>query len=107
LELVSLLKHDVPMVYVSDHLPRMDELEDAKTRSLSPFERKSLARLREGEDLSVDATVNRISMVGALRAAKQCTECHQVKRGELLGAFSYELERQPSLVVRPVAKPES
>jgi hypothetical protein len=30
-------------------------------------------------------------MLGSLRAAKQCLDCHNVQRGELLGAFSYRL----------------
>jgi len=30
---------------------------------------------------------------GAIRAAKQCTSCHECQRGELLGAFSYRFER--------------
>ena len=30
-------------------------------------------------------------MAHALRAAKQCLDCHNVQRGELLGAFSYRL----------------
>ncbi|MGC3971278.1 MAG: hypothetical protein QM775_29230 [Pirellulales bacterium] len=32
LELVSLLKHETPRVYLSEHLPKMDELSSAKTR---------------------------------------------------------------------------
>ena len=34
LELVSLLRHDEPQIYVLDHLPEMDELHDAPTRPL-------------------------------------------------------------------------
>ena len=30
-------------------------------------------------------------MLGSLRAAKPCLDCHNVQRGELLGAFSYRL----------------
>jgi hypothetical protein len=35
LELTSLLKHDTPRVYVSEHLPRMEELSSKRTRSAS------------------------------------------------------------------------
>jgi len=92
LELVSLLKHDTPRVYVSEHLPRMDELNDAPTRPLTPFETDALAKLRRDEDLVVhDPQPGRVLMLGAVRAAKQCLKCHSVERGELLGAFSYEL----------------
>jgi hypothetical protein len=91
LELVSLLKHETPVAYVSKNLPQMDELQDAPTRPLDDFERRALDRLRTEEDLVIDDTVNRIRMVGSLRAGKDCLQCHSVQRGELLGAFSYEL----------------
>jgi hypothetical protein len=96
LELVSLLKHEQPAVYVSDHLPRMDDLKKAQTRPLSEFERKALKSIREGEDLVAEATQNRIHLMGSLRASKQCLECHHAQRGDLLGAFSYELQRDSS-----------
>ena len=91
LELVSLLKHKPPVAYVSEHLPQMDELRDAPTRPLDEFERRAIDQLRSDEDLVIDDAPNRIRMVGSLRAGKDCLECHSVRRGELLGAFSYEL----------------
>jgi hypothetical protein len=42
-------------------------------------------------DFVIDDNDDRIRMVGSLRAGKNCLECHSVRRGELLGAFSYEL----------------
>jgi hypothetical protein len=96
LELVSLLKHDEPAVYVSEHLPRMDELKGAPTRPLTPFEEKALKAMREGDDLVTEASGDRVRMAGSLRAVSQCLDCHGVKRGDLLGAFSYELQRQPA-----------
>jgi hypothetical protein len=95
LELVSLLMHDKPKVYMSDHLPKMTEAVHAKTRDLDGFEQLSLNSLQSGDELVADATLNRIQMVGAIRASKQCLECHDVQRGDLLGAFSYELRRDP------------
>ena len=97
LELVSLLKHEEPVVYLSEHLPRMDELRDAKTRPLSAFEKQALAVLQGTEDLKIESTANRIQMLGSIRAVKQCLSCHSVERGELLGAFSYTLRRDPPL----------
>ncbi len=104
LELVSLLKHDKPAVYLSEHLPRMDELKAAKTRPLNGFEEKSLTALRDGEDLLVDATPNHLTMLGAIRASKGCVDCHYVKHGELLGAFSYTIDRETPIKVAPVAE---
>jgi len=97
LELVSLLKHDEPAVYLSDQLPQMDELADAKTRTLHRFENAALKQLRSGEDVVVRSTLNQIKMLGSLRASKQCMQCHSVKYGELLGAFSYILVRDPQI----------
>jgi len=95
LELVSLLKHEEPAVYLSDHLPRMQDLRDAETRPLDEFEQGALVALRRGEDVREQSTPDRIRMFGAIRAVKQCLKCHSVERGELLGAFSYDLRREP------------
>jgi hypothetical protein len=95
LQLVSLLKHDTPRVYVTENLPRMEEIVTAPTRSLSAFERSGLRALDRGDDLSTDEGPGRIRMLGSLRATKQCLECHNAKRGHLLGALSYELVRDP------------
>lgn len=97
LELVSLLKFDQPAVYVSDHLPRMQDLADAQTRPLTAFEQQGLASLRAGEDLITQVDTNEIQMLGSLRSVKQCLECHAGQRGALLGAFSYRLRRIPPL----------
>lgn len=108
MELVSLLKHAEPRVYLSEHLPRMEELRNAETRPVDEFEQRALQQLRGGEDIVVDQQLNTIRMVGAVRAAKQCLDCHSVRRGELLGAFSYLLDRkQPLPPPKVEAKPVS
>lgn len=102
LELVSLLKYETPRVYVSRHLPKMDELKDAPTRPLNGFEKRGLPKLRHEQDLVVEEGLNRIRMLGSLRAGEDCMQCHLVERGELLGAFSYDLYR-----AEPVEPPEN
>jgi hypothetical protein len=97
IELISLLKHKEPVAYITKHLPRMDDLRKAPTRGLDGFEMTGLKSLREGETLVSDASVNRVYLLGALRASKQCLNCHQVQHGALLGAFSYELWRNPPI----------
>jgi hypothetical protein len=92
LELVSILKHDPPAVYVSENLPRMDELGNAGTRPLDEFEKTALDALYAGQDIKFMQTVHQLRMLGSLRATRQCVKCHEVKRGELLGAFSYRFE---------------
>ncbi|WP_428305883.1 hypothetical protein [Lacipirellula sp.] len=93
IELISLLKFNEPRVYVLDHLPRMDQLssDTIPTRPLNEFEASALQKLQTDEDLVVAENGNQVQMLGSLRAAKQCLDCHNVQRGELLGAFSYQL----------------
>jgi hypothetical protein len=106
-ELVSLLKHEKPMVYLSKNLPQMDELKNAPVRPLDAFEEQSLPALRDGGNLETRADGNRIRMLGAIRAARQCLNCHAVEHGTLLGAFSYELTSEGTSPVRPAAvKPD-
>ncbi len=93
MNLVSLLKSPQPAVYESENVPAMQELVNAKTRPLDKFEAGALKRLRDGEELVTASQTNRILMLGSVRATKRCLECHSVQRGELLGAFSYELIR--------------
>ena len=92
IDLVGLLLHPKPVVYVSDKLPRMEELTAAPTRPLDGFEAKSIDALRKGESLVLHEENAGLRMVGAIRAATQCTACHEVQRGELLAAFSYRFE---------------
>lgn len=105
LDLVSLLKFAEPRVYLSEHLPRMEELRNAETRPVDEFEQRALQQLRDGENIAVDQQLNSIRMVGAVRAAKQCLDCHSARRGELLGAFSYLLDRK-SPIPPPKAAPK-
>ena len=79
LDLVGLLLHKEPVAYVSANLPRMDELKKAPTRPLDRFETSALEKSAN------------LRMLGAIRSAKQCVECHGGRRGDLLGAFSYTL----------------
>ena len=91
LELVSLLRHEEPCVYVAESLPQMDELADVPHRPLNDFEASALPALQTDKDLVIDQRPERIAMLGSLRAGKKCLECHEGQRGRLLGAFSYEI----------------
>ena len=94
LSLMSLLKQRPAAVYVSENLPNMDELANVPTRPLDDFEAVALGKLQNGEELVVKGNSAHIRMLGSIRAAVQCQQCHQVERGTLLGAFSYRLNRQ-------------
>lgn len=91
LELVGLLLHAEPRVYVSAELPRMDQLRTAPTRPLDRFEVAGLEQLRCDEDLVAADAPGGMRLLGAIRNAKQCIQCHDGKRGDLLGAFTYTL----------------
>ena len=78
------------MVYLSSKLPKMDELQETKTRPLDAFETTALEALREGADLHTGDGPD-VRFLGAIRSTKQCAECHGSKRGDLLGAFTYRL----------------
>jgi hypothetical protein len=93
LDLIGLVRHEKPVAYVSANLPRMDELRKAPTRPLDDFESAGLKALRAGEDLFVAEVGDVRRMLGAVRSAKQCVECHGGQRGDLLGAFSYTFRK--------------
>jgi hypothetical protein len=93
IELVGLLMHQDPVIYISSDLPRMEELRNAPTRSLSVFEAAGIERLRQGDDLYIRKTPETLRMLGAVRSVEQCIKCHGGERGDLLGAFSYRLQR--------------
>jgi hypothetical protein len=100
LQLVSLLKHDTPRVYLDPELPNMEKLssENAPTRELDDFETRALKHLQQDTDVVLKQSENTLQMLGSLRAIENCQDCHRVQKGDLLGAFSYELRRAPHAV---------
>lgn len=94
IELVGLLMHDAPVVYVSNKLPSMASSRTAPTRPLSDFETRSLDAIQRGEDLYIRESPAGVRMLGAIRSVEQCVKCHGGERGDLLGAFSYSLVHQ-------------
>jgi hypothetical protein len=106
LELVSLRRFGRPMVYATNRkLPRMDELSHVPTRELNAFEAGALESLAKGEELAYAQQGKSVLAVGALRARDTCTKCHEVRRGALLGAFSYEFGVATPAGDAPPAKP--
>lgn len=94
--LLGAVLHQPPVVYLSDKLPRMDELRKGPTCPLDDFEAAGLEKFRAGQDLFVHEEGGVMRALGSLRAAKQCIACHGGKRGDLLGGFSYTLVSKPS-----------
>lgn len=94
LRLVSLLMHAEPAVYDSNDLPNMANLDSTNTVPLDDFESRSLEKLYAGDHIQIEPHLNEIRMLGAIRCSKTCLDCHDAKRGELLGAFTYTLTRK-------------
>jgi hypothetical protein len=91
LDLIGLVKHEDPVVYLSDKLPEMKKRKDVPTRTPDLFELAGLERLRKGEDLFARSREGTVRMLGAVRATGECAKCHHSEEGALLGAFSYTL----------------
>jgi hypothetical protein len=96
-QLVGILQHEKPVVYLGDKLPSMELVRQGKTRPLDYFEQTALPALCEGEDLYIVSKDDTIRMLGAIRATKVCLQCHEAKIGDLLGAFSYTLRPAPKM----------
>ena len=98
MELVSLLKHDPPVAYKDRGPVSMGGFpqKERRTRTLNEMEVASLEALTEGKDrvFSWNASEERLQLLGAIRAKDQCLKCHEVKRGDLLGAFTYWIEEE-------------
>lgn len=94
LELVSLRKPSGPHVYVSENLPKVDDLKRVDTRLLTDFETRALSQLRSGDDVVIEESDGALRMLGSLRAGNHCIRCHSGRRGELIGALSFELHRK-------------
>lgn len=89
-QLVGLVKHPDPVVYLTGGAPMMKGAKE-KTRRPDAFEAKALEVIRGGGELlqaeKVGATMRAVS---GIYAGRQCLKCHE-RPGEMLGAFSYRL----------------
>lgn len=66
------------------------EADKLHVRNLDAFEAAGVSELLGGAETYVRSKGNATRMLGALRATKQCLECHENRKtGDLLGAFAY------------------
>ena len=96
-DLLGLLKHDTPVVYLSEkavHQANQQDGEAPATRPLDEFEMAGLTALASGENLFGRTREGVVRLLGAVRAEQSCVACHRSKQeGDLLGAFSYTLRQ--------------
>ena len=100
---MHLLSVQLDRVYLIDaSMQEMPELpEDTPFRELNSFERKAIQDFEAGENVITDISQNSIRIVGSLRNERTCMQCHTDRRkDELLGAFTYRLQRQNQMLIR-------
>jgi hypothetical protein len=94
LELIGIARHAPPVAFViGSHTDRSGV---DRTRALTAFEQNALNSFRLAHDVVAETTTTGRAVVGAIHATGECTSCHgSATAGDLLGAFSYDLERLP------------
>lgn len=99
-QLVGLMKKPQGVVYDTHKVPGMKDAKDIPTRDLDGFEKDALKALTGGENLVVERHGDQIRAMGPLYAGARCVTCHEQK-GQLLGAFTYYIERAPVQKPKP------
>ncbi len=91
-KLVSFARFGEARVYQGDKLPTFKQLAEISvtTRDVSPRERSALAEIKQGKQVVVDDSESPSVVLSAIRATDQCSKCHQVSTGDLIGAFTFE-----------------
>ena len=90
-QLVGLMTHREPVAYLED---RVVDVKDVPTRELDAFEKSALEALRGGEAVIAEKRDRELWALGPIYAGRRCVACHD--KGQMLGAFSYRLERGPA-----------
>lgn len=70
-------------------------------READPFEVHAISLLKRGEKLVRWERADLMRALGAVRADAVCLRCHEVKQGDLLGAFTYEFTKGLPLELDP------
>jgi hypothetical protein len=92
------LMNDAPRAYASSFMnPTRSMLATSAQRPLTDFEKQAIERLKTGTDYVLSGDGHQPdnphgTLIAALRAGHSCMSCHDVKHGQLLGAFAYRLD---------------
>jgi hypothetical protein len=90
------LRHTLVRKLPLPTLPISEE-HNIPVRELDAFEQQALPLLRAGHALVKDEQSGYLRMLGAIRAQETCLKCHDdQKSGDLLGAFTYFVTKQPA-----------
>ncbi|MBN9520448.1 hypothetical protein J0H58_18285 [bacterium] len=90
-QLVGLVKHTEPVVYLTGGTAAAREKTETKTRRPDAFEAKALEVIRGGGELvQAEKRGGMLRAVSGIYAGQQCLKCHE-RPGEMLGAFTYRL----------------
>jgi len=88
--LIGAWRHDQPRLYEPYTILSKRNLQATPWSELDAIDAAALKKLEGGSEIVINAEHARV--VGALRAKKACLECHDVKRGTVLGALRYDFE---------------
>lgn len=116
-QLIGIAKHDPPVAFVLEdaivtkpakalgaelETPHKGILQAFKPRPLTGNEERAIEAMKADPDRDIvvaergrDSRPAPVGVIGAIRAGTSCLECHEGRKGELLGAFSYSLEAVP------------
>ncbi len=89
IELLGMVEHEGPVVYLNESLPDLHDKTNIKTRKLEPWEELGVQALLAGETVVSESYNDKLYVLGAIRNGTSCLQCHDQPRGALLGAFSY------------------
>ena len=92
-QLLSLNDGKIPFAYVTGIDADKRLIQNAAHQPVVEPEIDALAKLKEGMTVVLTGQEGHREMIGAIRATADCTRCHGVAEGTLLGAFRYPLQR--------------
>ena len=107
-QLLSTPEGEKPFVYDTKGDATMRSISKADRRGLHAFEADAVAQLKAGKDAVMEVDHGLPVVIGAVRAGDECVNCHQVKKGDMLGAFVYPLipvEELQTGLTKPTTQP--
>lgn len=90
-QLLSLNGGNAPFAYVTTVDADKQRIKRAAHEPLGDAEIDGITKLKEGMTVVLTGNEGHREMIGAIRATADCTQCHDVNKGTLLGAFRYPL----------------